>query len=314
MAPSSHDHNNKFFPCSLVLDNAMATEAIMNAGISKVKLPIHKMIILGVLAGVYLGFGGQLMNSILVVGDGETVGGPQKFLAGLGFSVGLMMIVGAGAELFTGNCLLIVSAMAKRITWRDLVVDWVIVYLSNFVGTILIAALIYGTGVNGYDPSDLTPTGKIACSVAVAKGKLRPHEMFLRGIGANMLVCLAILLAVASKTPTGKFVGIALPIAAFISIGFEHSIANMFIFSMATMLDCQGVGHGYYWLDLLLCTLGNILGAAFLAVNYWITYIQKSDNDGGDAAESAVDDAPRVQGGGEQIPNTHEPSTAAESG
>lgn len=291
----------------------------MNAGITKVKLPIHKMILLGILAGVYIGFGGQLMYSILLTGDatgGTASGGPQKFLAGMGFSVGLIMIVGVGAELFTGNCLLIVSAMAKRITWTDLVLDWIIVYFSNFVGAILIAALIYGSGINGYRPSSLTPAGQIACNIAVAKGKLEPHEMFLRGIGANMLVCLAILLAAASKTPTGKFIGIALPIAAFISIGFEHSIANMYVFSMATMLNCEGVGHGYYWLDLLLCTIGNMLGAAFLAVNYWTTYIQQSssisdDGGGGTTEQSVVVSGGAPNGVGGVPPPTNEPASAA---
>jgi formate/nitrite transporter len=261
---------------SLILDPGLASEVILKSGIKKSHLPVTKMLVLSFLAGTYLAVGGQSMFAVLTGVDRNQ--GPVKFLGGAAFSVGLMLIVLAGAELFTGNCLILMAVLAKRIFWHEMLFDWGVVYAGNFIGSITFAGMIYGTGLLGWnngagdDTSALTATGKTACAIAITKAKLESSQIFLRGIGANYLVCLAIILAAAAKSPAGKFLGILFPIQMFITIGFEHSVANMYIFSLATMMNCD-VYHGDYWRNLILCTLGNIVGACLLALSYWFVNI-----------------------------------------
>mmetsp|Transcript_15581 Transcript_15581/g.36476 ORF Transcript_15581/g.36476 Transcript_15581/m.36476 type:complete len:286 (+) Transcript_15581:92-949(+) len=255
-----------------VLDPMQTAKAVEAIGVSKAHLSYPRMAVLSILAGAYIGVGAQLFVLIITNEDGSPASGPQKLLGGFGFSVGLVMIALAGAELFTGNCLLLIAWLTGKIKLSEVLIDWVVVWHFNFVGSILAAAVFYGTGINGYY-DDLTPMGKTVCKVALAKTDEKEHEMFVRGIAANALVCLAVILAIASKSPSGKILGIAMPIATFVALGFDHCIANMTFFSLSTMLDCP-VEQGRYWLNLLLSTSGNTLGASTLAISYYFTYMR----------------------------------------
>ena len=265
---------------------AMATATVAAAGVRKAHLSVGKMVVLSVLAGVYIGVGAQLAT-LATSGDAKP-GGPQLILGGAVFSVGLIMIVIAGAELFTGNCLLLIAVFDGSLKLADMLIDWAVVYSGNFVGAVLFAAMVYGMGLNGSTaPStlsnnataffnadaDLTASGTRLCAIAGAKAKDGSGAIFLRGVGANMLVCLAVIMAVASRTPSGKILSIVFPIGTFVALGMDHSIANMYFFSAATMLQCPVANHGHYWRNLVLATLGNILGAGLLALAYFFSFV-----------------------------------------
>mmetsp|Transcript_67537 Transcript_67537/g.126172 ORF Transcript_67537/g.126172 Transcript_67537/m.126172 type:complete len:290 (-) Transcript_67537:87-956(-) len=258
-----------------VLDPIQTAKAVETIGITKAHLSLPRMAVLSVLAGIYIGLGAEIYCLLTATTDGSSPTGGMRFLGGFGFSVGLVMIAMAGAELFTGNCLLLIACFTKKISVKDVLIDWAMVWTFNFVGSIMCAGLLYATGINGYDSSDYTALGQRVCNVSVYKAHEKPHEMFFRGIAANMLVCLAVILAIASKSPSGKIMGIAMPIATFVALGFDHCIANMTFFSLATLLDCPVHNHGDYWLNLLLSTLGNTLGASLLAGSYFFTYMQE---------------------------------------
>lgn len=281
------------------LTPAEIAAAASNAGKAKTELSILKMVVLGILAGAYIGFGANLATKVGSAPDADTAIG--IFLFGAVFSVGLMMVVIAGAELFTGNnmaCML--AVLNGQATWGGLLKNWVVVYIANFIGSVLLVFIIFG-GMYwiAADPA----TGAIGLSamgakaVAIAKGKLSLTwgSAFLRAICCNWLVCLAVWLAFASKDIVGKIFGIFFPIMAFVSSGFEHSVANMFFIPMGIQIANaapaavaekmamapEAVGSffsygNFVMANLIPVTLGNIVGGAiFVAMFYWLAYMKK---------------------------------------
>jgi len=270
--------------------------AAANAGKAKSELPIFKMFILGILAGAYIGFGANLATKIGSAADAAGAGG--TFLFGAVFSVGLMMVVIAGSELFTGNAMAcFISALNGQATWGGLLYNWVVVYIANFVGSVLLVYIIYS---GNYWADATTATGISAMGVkalAIAKGKLGLTftQAFMRGILCNWLVCLAVWMAFAAKDIVGKIFAIFFPIMAFVSSGFEHSVANMFFIPMGiTIANGAATGaatalkmtpealaakfnYGYFaTANLLPVTLGNIVGGAvFVGLIYWLVYLKK---------------------------------------
>ncbi|HZK44267.1 MAG TPA: formate/nitrite transporter family protein [Syntrophomonadaceae bacterium] len=270
-----------------------------NAGKAKTEMPIFKMIVLGILAGAYIGFGANLATKIGATPDADTAIG--VFLFGAVFSVGLMLVVIAGAELFTGNnmaCML--SVINGQSTWGGLLKNWVVVWISNFAGSLLLVFIIfYGMYWVATDPVTgavgLSAMGAKAVGIATGKLSLTWSSAFLRGICCNWLVCLAVWMAFAAKDIVGKIFGIFFPIMAFVSSGFEHSVANMFFIPMgmkvanaAPAAAAANVGmapeaissfYSYGHLmtaNLIPVTLGNIVGGAiFVGCFYWIAYIRK---------------------------------------
>lgn len=259
---------------SAMTDYATTTETVMQMGYAKTHLPLAKAITLGFLAGLFLSFAGQAY--VVVTTGVDATQGPVLLLGGLTFSVGLMMILVAGAELFTGNCMILLAILSKRVLVWEYVLNLIVIWLSNFLGNIFGALVIYGGGHNGYDGGDWTATGLRICAITHKKAELKVYEMFMRGWFANTLVCLGVIMAASSKTATGKLFGCFFPIALFVATGYEHSIANQYYFAEATLLDCRN-RHGRYWLNLLMCTLGNILGAWILAIAYWFTYVRGTE-------------------------------------
>jgi len=259
--------------------------AICKAGVEKSKLPLDKMFVLGTLAGVYIGFGCQLM--ITVTQDLTSISlGLSQLLGGAVFSVGLMLVVIAGAELFTGNCLMMIPLCSGEINWRGLAGNWIIVYISNFIGSVLLASIVFLSGL--YSIGNYA-VGVRALSIANMKVNLPFLQALMRGIGCNWLVCLAVWLANSSDTVTGKILSCLFPIMAFVAIGFEHSIANMYFIPMGIFL--KGVPEviarfkepitnltweGFLYNNLLPVTIGNIIGGSlFVGVLYWYAYLKK---------------------------------------
>ncbi|MBA7575380.1 putative formate transporter 1 [subsurface metagenome] len=262
--------------------------AMIGMGKAKSNLSISRMLLLGILAGVYIGFGSQL--AITVTYDMPKYLGVSftKFMFGSVFSVGLMLVIIAGSELFTGNNLILIGVLNREGSLGKMFKSWFWVYVANFLGSLLLVWIIFGTGI--WKMSNFA-VGAKALSIANGKVNLSWCEAFTRGIGCNWLVCLAVWIAVASRDITGKILGIYFPIMAFVTLGFEHSIANMFFIPMGLLLrdnvDILTISgltgklsnltlQGFFVNNLIPVTLGNIIGGSFsVAVIYWLIYLRK---------------------------------------
>ena len=215
---------------------AEVIEANMKACEGKASLPLGKMILLGIMAGAFIALGGA--TSSTAVHNIDNVG-LARTLAGAIFPVGLMMIVFVGGELFTGNCLIAVDVMGKRVSWQACVKNLVVVYFSNLIGALIIDALIYFSGNLDYSGGLL---GAYTIKVAVGKVAISPVKAITSGILCNMLVCIAILMATAAIDIAGKVWAIFFPILAFVVGGFEHCVANMF-YIPAGMMAAQNPAY-----------------------------------------------------------------------
>lgn len=257
-----------------------------NTALNKAKFSIPKMLILGILAGVYIGFAAE--GSTMAMHDIASVGG-GRFLAGVIFSTGLMLVVIAGAELFTGNVLLCMGYLEKKLSLSSILRNWFWVYLGNLIGSVLLAYLMDTSGLWSYNNS---LHGVYALKIAISKVNLSFSEAFVRGILCNWLVCLAVWLAYAAKDITGKIWGIFFPIMLFITSAFEHSVANMYYLSAGLLLKSHSLIVASGGLEekaqalqvtnvimnnLVPVTLGNIVGGGiFVGTAYWYCYLKEN--------------------------------------
>jgi len=255
--------------------------------VQKVNASVFKLIVLGILAGVYIAFGACLAT--LVGHDtAKYLGlGMARFITGAVFSVGLMLVVIAGAELFTGNNLMLMSVLDKRAALWKMFYKWAIVFVANFVGSVLIAYLYYNT--NLWKMGDMA-VGISALKIANAKIGLTVTEAVTRGILCNWLVCLAVWMAIASREVVGKIFAIFFPIMAFVALGFEHSVANMYFIPLGIFLKSSGLvvveglnianltWNSFFIKNLLPVTIGNIIGGAiFVGLLYWTVYVKGTE-------------------------------------
>jgi len=197
-------------------------EANVKSGEGKGNLPLGKMILMGMLAGAFIAIGGAASNTAAHAIENV---GVARTVAGAIFGVGLMLVVFMGAELFTGNCLMITSVMDKKITWAKAIRNLVVVYFSNLLGALIFDILLVYSGNLNYTSGLL---GAYTIKVAIGKIALSPMQCITSGILCNILVCFAVLMAVAAKDIIGKVWAIFFPIWAFVICGFEHCVANMF--------------------------------------------------------------------------------------
>lgn len=204
-------------------------ETNIKSGETKVNLPIIKMIILGIMAGAFIALGGATSST---AAHNISNVGLSRFVSGIIFPVGLMLITFIGGELFTGNCLTSMGAMDHRFSWGKVVRDLCIIWLSNLVGAVIIAALTYFSGNLDYSSGLL---GAYSIKVALGKCTITPVKGITSGILCNILVCAAILMGTAAKDIGGKVWAIFFPIMAFVVGGFEHCVANMFYIPVGIM-------------------------------------------------------------------------------
>ena len=263
---------------------AMAQKA-ETVGVTKGKLNTLSTILLGILAGVFIGFGAMLCT--VVTTDTGLGFGLTKLLGGLAFCLGLILVVVAGAELFTGNCLIVMSWMSGRTPLTHLLRNWGLVYFANLAGALSLAGLMLYTNQWAFSGYGL---GANALLIANAKVNLTFGSALARGILCNALVCLAIWLCFSARTVTDKILAIVFPITAFVAAGFEHSIANMYFIPMGILLASQptvlaaaGVTAGSIanltWMgfvgNLVPVTIGNIIGGGILiGAVYWLAYLR----------------------------------------
>jgi formate/nitrite transporter len=247
------------------------------AGVSKAHTALLPLAMLAVLAGAFIGLGAML--SVMVKADATLGFAASTFLAGLVFSLGLLMVVVAGAELLTGNNLLVMAWAEQRIRTGQLLRHWAIVGLGNLVGAVGLAGLVWASGHTQLHAGAI---GQKVVQIALAKQELPFWSALLRGVLCNMLVCMAVWMAMAGRSVVDKAVAVVFPVMAFVAAGFEHSIANMYLMPQALMLQASGVvadgpaltlaGMLGNWAAVL---LGNLLGGAGLVgLVYWAVYLR----------------------------------------
>lgn len=243
-----------------------------DAGVVKVRRDPATTFALAVLAGAFIGLGALLFT---VVTTGSTLGfGTTRLLGGIGFSLGLILVVIAGAELFTGNNLIAMAWASRLVTFREILRSWAIVYAGNLIGALATAALVVAGRVHEFGGGAV---GETLHRIAAHKLGLGTLQALALGVLCNALVCLAVWLTLAARSVTDKVLAIVFPITAFVAIGFEHSIANMFFLPWAIMIDGydRAAAAASLW-NLAAVTLGNIAGGTLLvAAVYWIIYLRK---------------------------------------
>lgn len=243
---------------------------VAGAGVRKVRLPVLQTLALGVLAGAFIAFGALFY---LVVITGSSFGfGPTRLLGGMAFSLGLILVVVAGAELFTGNNLVVMAWAGGKVGMAELLRNWSLIYVANLIGAVATAWVVWRSGVLGLAAGGV---GETLASVASGKLALSWEAAFWRGLLCNALVCLAVWMCFAAHTVTDKILAIIFPIAGFVALGLEHSIANMFFLPLAWLHGVAGVDAASILANLLPVTLGNILGGGGgVAFIYWLIWLR----------------------------------------
>jgi len=260
-------------------------------GSKKASQPWYRLLLLGILAGAFIAFAAEGSNVAIHTVSSVGLG---KALAGALFATGLMMVVVTGAELFTGNTLILVSCMEKKTRWIAMLRNWAIVYLGNFIGSMLIVIFILQSGQLNFSGGLL---GGFSIKIAAYKTGLSFSNAFFLGIMCNWLVCLAVWMAAAAKDIAGKMLAIFFPIWLFITSGFEHCVANMYYIPVgilaknnpswvaeALALGTTGeqldmLHWGGFLSNIIPVTLGNIVGGSiFVGMMYWLSFLYKEKN------------------------------------
>lgn len=266
---------------------ALKAEAI---GVQKTRLDFLSLVALAVLAGAFIGLGAMFATTVLAGADGALPFGVSRLLSGVVFCLGLILVVVGGAELFTGNNLMVMAWAAGKVSPREMLRAWAIVYVGNFIGAVGTAGIVF---LSGQYLSGKGSVAGVALTIATNKVSLSfEHGLFL-GILCNVLVCLAVWLAYGARTTADKIMAIVFPVSAFVVAGFEHSVANMYFIplglfikawapaAMWTQIGATSVNYAALtWAglvdNLIPVTLGNIIGGGGLVgLVYWFVYLRK---------------------------------------
>jgi formate/nitrite transporter len=270
----------------LPADIARKAEAV---GVQKTRMNVPSLLALAVLAGAFIALGGMFATTVLAGADGVVPFGISRLLSGLVFCLGLILVVVGGAELFTGNTLMVMAWAAGEVRLREMLRAWAIVYIGNFVGAIGTAALVF---LSGQYLAGKGSVAGVALNLALAKVTLSfDHALFL-GILCNVLVCLAVWLAFGARSTTDKVLALLFPVSAFVVAGFEHSVANMYLIPLglfikawapvALWVEIGGSAANYaaltwpaFFVSLIPVTIGNIIGGGVLVgLVYWFIYLR----------------------------------------
>lgn len=252
-------------------------EKVENIGVAKARLPLLSMVMLGLLAGAFVALGAMFF--VTVTSDPNLSFGWSRLVGGIVFSLGLVMVSIAGAELFTGNNLIVMAWADKKISTGDVLKNWLVVCFSNFIGAVLIAFLLF---MARHHEMNKGAVGDLYLKIAEAKCNISWEKAYFSGILCNILVCLAVWMAQAGRSVWDKVIVIIFPVAAFVAAGFEHSIANMFYIPMGIFIQAEQNTSGdlITWIGLLNnlgpVILGNLTGGSvFVALIYYVIYGKK---------------------------------------
>ncbi len=268
----------------------MAAKAA-ETGVKKTRLDTLRMFLLAILAGAFIAMG-AIFATTVSAGASALPFGIARLLAGVSFTLGLILVVVSGSELFTGNSLIIIAFANRRITLPALLRNWGIVYLGNFVGALLTAYLMFLTRQYTFGGGSI---GLAALNTGEAKTALGFAQAVVLGLFCNALVCMAVWMCYSARTTIDKILAIVPPIAAFVAAGFEHSIANMYFIPIAMFIKQMGTPaffeaikktpvdfphltwSNFFLVNLLPVTIGNIIGGAVMVgLMYWFIYLSKA--------------------------------------
>lgn len=284
-------NNNLSLDALIPAEMAAKAEAI---GVSKANLGKWRMFLLAVLAGAFIGLGAIFATTVAAGSGGIMPYGLTRLLVGIVFSLGLILVIVGGAELFTGNNLIVMAWANRKISTARMLRNWIVVYLGNFVGSILTAGLLFFSGQYQNGGGSV---GASALATANAKAGLGFVEALFLGILCNALVCLAVWLTFSARTTTDKIMAIIPPIAAFVAAGFEHSVANMYFIPVGLFIKA-GASDDFWasigktaadysdltWMNFLVTnllpvTIGNIIGGTvFVGGIYWFLFLRTPRN------------------------------------
>ena len=247
-------------------------ERVEAACVAKAATPLLSLAMLGILAGAFIGLGA--LYSVIVLSDASLGVAAARVLAGAVFSLGLLLVVVAGAELFTGNNLLAMAWAQGSVSTRGMLANWAIVCATNFIGAAGLAALVFLSGhADAYAETYL--------KIAAAKSALPFWTAFWRGVLCNVLVCMAVWMTLAGRSVTDKAMAVVLPVSLFVAAGFEHSVANMYLFPLATLLQAAAgapVQLSWLWTNLVPVIAGNLVGGSVLvALVYYVIYRRRPE-------------------------------------
>jgi formate/nitrite transporter len=245
-------------------------ERVRETGVRKARLPLLTLALLAVLAGAFIGFGALMFT--LVASDGSLGFAAVRLLGGLVFALGLVLVSVAGAELFTGNNMLVMAWAGRSISTRELLRNWTVACLGNVVGAAGLALLVW---LSGHALLNHGAIGRTVMDIALAKAELPPVQAFFRGVLCNVLVCMAVWMAMAGRSVTDKVLAIVFPVTAFVAAGFEHSVANAYFFALAALLGAPLDG-AQVALSMAIVVAGNLVGGSVLvALVYWVIYLRR---------------------------------------
>ena len=263
-------------------------------GVTKAGMATFDVFVLAVLAGAFIALGAVFATTV-TAGAADLPYGVVRLVAGLVFTLGLILVIVAGAELFTGNNLIVMAWASRRVATAHLLANWGIVFVGNFVGAFATAVLLFFSEQYTFGAGAV---GQSILAIGVAKTSLGFGQAIALGMLCNALVCLAVWLSYGAHTTTDKILAIILPIAAFVAAGFEHSVANMYFISIALLVksddafvatldpqpDLSGLTVQSFLVDNLLpVTIGNILGGAVMVgAVYWLVYLRPRRADAAD--------------------------------
>lgn len=285
MSEASEPHERRFDP---LLPPEMA-RACEKAGAAKAGREGTALVVLGVLAGAFIALGAVFMT-VVATGSGDLPWGVARLLMGLVFSLGLILVIVGGAELFTGDTLMVVSCASGRITIAALLRAWVLVYLGNIVGAVGTAILVFLSGQYGFAGGEV---GRTALAIAASKASIGTVPLFFLAVLCNVLVCLAVWMSFGGRNIADKVLVIIPPITAFVAAGFEHSIANLYFLSLGLAIEAwappefwQSIGQEaatYAALtvtgsvhNIVVATIGNLVGGSLMVgAVYWFVYLRK---------------------------------------
>jgi len=279
-------------PLDYGIDSLLPQEIAARAeslGVQKAKRDSVTLFVLAVLAGAFIALGALFSTTVLAGAEGHLPYGVARLLGGLVFSLGLVLVVVGGAELFTGDVLMVMAFAARKLTLRAMLRVWTIVYAGNLVGALGTAALVLLSGQ--YLAGDGS-VASVALKIGVQKASLPFDRALVLGILCNVLVCLAVWLSLGARSTTDKVLAVVFPISAFVAAGFEHSVANMYFIPLAILITSfgpdalwtklaadpsafPGLDLGGLLSNLVPVTIGNILGGGGLVgAVYWFVYLR----------------------------------------
>ncbi len=258
-------------------------------GANKALMDFASLMVLAVLAGAFIGLGAMFATTVMAGAEDMLPFGVSRLIAGLVFCLGLILVVVGGAELFTGNTLMVMALAARKITLSEMLRAWTIVYMGNFVGAFGTAVLVL---LSGQYQTGSGSVATVALSLAMAKATLPFDQALFLGVLCNVLVCLAVWLSLGARSTSDKVLAILFPVSAFVAAGFEHSVANMYLIPLGLLIkawapsslwaqiaiqpgDLAGLTwSGLFW-NLLPVTLGNVIGGGVLVgAVYWFVYLR----------------------------------------